>query len=117
MNEHDHLAAQRARLAGAIGTTAAQILEDPIRYHDRQGIADERRVDERPLTPSQLEVFGLMLEFLNDCASPEGYGHSVTPEVVKRASRIVAMLRPPEPRCAVGYSEPPPARCEFCDSE
>jgi hypothetical protein len=36
---------------------------------------------------------------------------------VRRAGRICAMLRPRACPTGVGYQEPPPARCEACDSE
>jgi hypothetical protein len=64
---------------------------------------------------SQRETYTLALDFLADLASPEGYGHAVSPEVVKRAARILATLRPKP--SGIGYTEPPPARCQRCDEE
>ena len=63
------------------------------------------------------EAADLALEFVSDCASPEHYGHALPAEVVRRAGRICAMLRPRACPTGVGYQEPPPARCEACDSE
>ena len=63
------------------------------------------------------EAADLALEFVSDCASPEHYGHALPAEVVRRAGRIHAMLRPRACPTGVGYQEPPPARCEACDSE
>ena len=63
------------------------------------------------------EAANLALEFVADCASPEHYGHALPAEVVRRAGRIHAMLRPRACPTGVGYQEPPPARCEACDSE
>ena len=40
------------------------------------------------------EAANLALEFVADCASPEHYGHALPAEVVRRAGRICAMLRP-----------------------
>jgi hypothetical protein len=113
MNEHDHLAAQRARLAGAIGTTAAQMLDNPVRLHDSDGIGS--LPNSGVALPKLSEAANLALELVDDLCSPDAYGHAVPVEVVKRAGRIRAMLRPRT--CGVGYSGPPPVRCEFCDSE
>lgn len=102
MNERDYLSQRAERCAGAIGT-----LDDPIRKHEPDGIGSE------PMRGQISEAANLALEFCADIVSPESYGHAVPVEVVKRAARILAMLKPTGP----GYTEPPPARCEFCDSE
>jgi hypothetical protein len=99
----------------------------PDRKHEPQGIGDVPNLGcAVPKTGTtlhetgrvSLETFNFAIEFISDLASPEGYGHAVSPEVVRRAARILAMLRPKEPpRCGIGYEEPPPARCQKCDEE
>ena len=86
MNQHDHEAAQRSRLAGSLWA-AAPSLDDPIRRHDSDGIGES-------MTAQTEETYNLALEFLRDVASPEGYGFAVPVEMVKRATRILATLRP-----------------------
>lgn len=87
----------------------AQTLDNPVRRHEAQGIGAE---------PSRIsEAASLALEFVNDCCDAEAYGHALPAEVVKRAGRIRAMLRPEPPRCGIGYEAPPPARCAKCDDE
>jgi hypothetical protein len=101
MNEHQYLAQRAQRMEGS----AFKALDNPVRRHDADGFTQTE------------DAAKLALEFCADLASPEGYGHAVPPEVVKRAGRILAMLRPKvcERPSGVGYDAPPPARCEFCD--
>jgi hypothetical protein len=66
----------------------------------------------REQSPQFAEAASLALELVNDLCDPEAYGHAVPVELLKRAGRIRAMLRP----AGVGFTAPPPARCEFCDS-
>jgi hypothetical protein len=98
VNERDYLAQRAERMTGSAFDVPSLGIAQP-----KTGIS---------------EAAAMALEFVDDCASFEGYAHSLPPEVVKRAGRIRAMLKPKVcERPAVGYSEPPPARCEFCDSE
>jgi hypothetical protein len=68
--------------------------------------------------PRPENLYQLAVEFLLDCVDPEGYGHAMPPDAIKRANRILAMSeaqrkgKPYTPGAA-----PPPARCERCDSE
>lgn len=75
------------------------------------------RTEVKPVINSEVVTFAL--EFINDLCDPESYGHALPREVVARAGRIRAMMRPKSesPRTGIGYMEPPPARCERCDSE
>jgi hypothetical protein len=92
----------------------------PDRKHEPQGIGDVPNLGcsipkaGSPIPEKWREPFNMAMEFLADLSSPDGYGHAVSPEVVKRAARILAMLRP---RSGIGYEEPPPARCQKCDEE
>lgn len=100
MNEQEYLDLRASRMAGSV-------FDNPIRRHDADGIGGQYR-----------EAADLALELAKDLCDPESYGHAVPLEVVKRAGRVMAMLRPKEPpRCGIGFQEPPPARCEKCDSE
>jgi hypothetical protein len=47
MNQHDHEAAQRDRLTGALGTVA-RILDNPDRRHDADGFAEVAPVAPKP---------------------------------------------------------------------
>lgn len=43
------------------------------------------------MTPARVEQYLLLVQFALDCASPEGYGHALPPEVVRRAARILKL--------------------------
>jgi hypothetical protein len=49
------------------------------------------------MTEERIAQYLLMCEFLADCASPEGYGHALPPEVVRRAARIMKMVPESQP--------------------
>jgi hypothetical protein len=76
------------------------------------------KVDSAAEIPLRDELYNLLVEFALDVVCPEGYGHLMPPEVIKRANRILSMteahrkLKPVPPGVA-----PPPPRCEKCDSE
>jgi hypothetical protein len=115
MTEQEYEELRASRMAGSA-------FDNPVRRHEAQGIGVPELgmfVPELGTLRGQFrEAADLAFEFLSDVTSPEGYGHAVPLEVRQRASRILAMLRPKEPpKCGVGYQEPPPARCEACDSE
>lgn len=83
----------------------ARQLDNPDRRHEADGIGAQHR-----------EAADLALDLIADLCDPEALGHAVPAEVVARAGRIRAMLRPkPAPQCGIGYMEPPPARCQHCD--
>lgn len=78
--------------------------------------AERMQCETKPVISS--EPVTLALEFVMDCCSPEGLGHALPPEVVARAGRIAALLRPKRDQApSAGYAEPPPPRCEWCDGE
>jgi hypothetical protein len=110
MNEHQYLAQRAQRMEGS----AFKALDNPVRRHDAYGFAPVPNSGTRLPTD---EAADMALELARDLCDPEGYGHAVPPEVIKRAARILAMLRPKvcERPSGVGYDAPPPARCEFCD--
>jgi hypothetical protein len=90
-----------------------QALENPVRRHEAQGIAEHA-------TSLKDEVFQALAEFAIDCCDPEALGHLAAPEIIVRAARckkLVESLRPKvcERPSGVGYMEPPPARCQHCD--
>lgn len=41
------------------------------------------------MTPARVEQYLLLVQFALDCCSPEGFGHALPPEVVRRAARIL----------------------------
>jgi hypothetical protein len=113
MNEHDYLTLRAERMADS-----AFNLADPIRKHEAQGIGSLETMvaavsPQNKHAEAWREAADMALELVDDLCSPEGYGHAVPVEVVKRAGRIRAMLRPAQ--CGIGYQEPPPARCQHCD--
>lgn len=104
MNEQEYLDLRASRMAGSV-------FDNPIRRHEPDGIGE--------LRGQYREAADLALELAKDLCDPESYGHAVPLEVVKRAGRVMAMLRPKvcERPSGVGYQEPPPARCQKCDEE
>lgn len=101
-----------------------QALDNPApRRHEPDGIGVPELGTSLPemgtLRGQYREAADLALEFARDCCDPEAYGHALPAEVVKRAGRICAMLRPKvcERPSGVGFQEPPPARCQKCDEE
>lgn len=50
-------------------------------------IADREPV----MTPERIAQWLAACEFLHDCVSPEGYGHELPPEVIRRAAQILKM--------------------------
>jgi hypothetical protein len=88
-----------------------QALENPVRRHEAQGIAEHA-------TSLKDEVFQVLAEFALSCCDPEGLGHLAAPEIIVRAAackKLVESLRKEPPKCGVGYDAPPPARCQHCD--
>lgn len=104
MNEQEYLDLRASRMAGSV-------FDNPIRKHEAQGIGCG--------LPIESELILELKAFVLDCASPDHYAHSLPLEVVVRAGRIKNMMAAArgERPSGVGYQEPPPARCEACDSE
>jgi hypothetical protein len=59
------------------------------------------------MTPERAEQYVLAMEFLLDVVSPEGYGHAMPAEVIRRASRILKLI-PKEVEHPAPAESPPP---------
>jgi hypothetical protein len=62
MNQHDHEAAQRDRLTGALGTVAASILDNPDRRHDADGFAPIHQTVNVPVSVNPPERVSVLTE-------------------------------------------------------
>jgi hypothetical protein len=53
------------------------------------------------ITEQREQQYLLAMEFVADCASPDGCGHALPQEVIQRAARILKHLPPDAQRLAV----------------
>lgn len=59
------------------------------------------------MTPERVAHYMALWEFAVDVASPEGYGHAMPPEVIRRAAQLAKLFPKEVERPAPAQSPPP----------
>lgn len=124
MTEQEYQAMRDSRMAGSAFDLSTPVTINGNVAHSVAAVIPSQwpisRESGTYATSLKDEVFQVLTEFALSCCDPEGLGHVAAPEIIVRAAackKLVASLRKEPPKCGVGYQEPPPARCEACDSE